>query len=529
MMTRPEIEDAKARVRGRIREEREALDDEELQLFVEAIEAEMFDAGFTITRLKNKRKIARATLSRFREYFKATPKKYVNDLKMEEAAHLIRETDIKIRYISIFAGIRPTYFCTAFLKRYGTSPEELRKGDRESERACRDSKTKALGVINVATDPETDRLLAESDWLGLMALPSIPLQLEHVRRSRYETRAFVDLLGEKYLEEGRKCRKRGLEIAELAVESVEASAQELGQLAQELRCLTWARLANARRLVLDFSEADKAFERAEQLWNVLCPRSDKKVEAELLFLKGRLRFEQRRFDEALNLLDLAINRSYRAEDEILLVKSLVQRAEIVGYLDLPDPVIPDLERALKILEKHEGETRLRLGLLMGISYAYSSKGDYGKALEVLRGLEKFREVDPLLTPQLAWLRALARIGQDALGEAKDLLYQSREGFGLCQGDVYAAVVSLDLARLSLVQDEISSALRFASEALPVFERYGEYPEVLDILNIFRRALDLDTVTTEVLEKTRDCLLRAGAAGRSFEQAKEKSGKKEGPE
>ena len=415
---------------------------------------------------------------------------YVQRRRLEAAIFLLQESSMPIADIAELIGFsRHNQLIRCCRRYYGMPPSDIRKSKVSPASESQGMASHAWGLWKLVQGLDRDK------------------KFSVIRARKFESAVLVDLLGEKYLEEGRKCRKRGLEIAELAVESVEASAQELGQLAQELRCLTWARLANARRLVLDFSEADKAFERAEQLWNVPRPRPDKKVEAELLFLKGRLRFEQRRFEEALDLLDLAINRSYRAEAEILLVKSLVQRAEIVGYLDLPDPVIPDLERALNILEKHESETRLRLSLYTGISYAYSSKGDYGKALEVLRGLEKFREVDPLLTPQLAWLRALARIGQDALGEAKDLLYQSREGFGLCQGDVYAAVVSLDLARLSLVQDEISSALRFASEALPVFERYGEYPEVLDILNIFRRALDLDTVTTVVLEKTRDRLIR----------------------
>jgi hypothetical protein len=60
--------------------------------------------------------------------------------------------------------------------------------------------------------------------------------------------ALFELLSEKSREHGRRDRQRVVELAELALASVEACAEALGDRAIEMRALGWARLANALRL-----------------------------------------------------------------------------------------------------------------------------------------------------------------------------------------------------------------------------------------------------------------------------------------
>src|SRR5262249_40058627 len=66
----------------------------------------------------------------------------------------------------------------------------------------------------------------------------------------------------------------------------------------------WAYLANARRVVGDFAGAEKAFRRAE--FHFHQSQLDPMDEALLSHLKASLRIDQRRFDEALSLLDDAL-------------------------------------------------------------------------------------------------------------------------------------------------------------------------------------------------------------------------------
>jgi hypothetical protein len=79
-------------------------------------------------------------------------------------------------------------------------------------------------------------------------------------------------------------RRRGVELAELALAVVEGSAGLLGERAFELRVLALARLSNARRLEGDLKGAGKEFQRIKAMPAGL--DLDPRVEAEVLGLEG---------------------------------------------------------------------------------------------------------------------------------------------------------------------------------------------------------------------------------------------------
>lgn len=71
----------------------------------------------------------------FKRYNGASPVEYVTKLKMESAALLLRDTDMKILDIAYDVGYNDSnYFTTSFKAHYGVSPREYRKQNRRSLR-----------------------------------------------------------------------------------------------------------------------------------------------------------------------------------------------------------------------------------------------------------------------------------------------------------------------------------------------------------------------------------------------------------
>ena len=130
---------------------------------------------------------------------------------------------------------------------------------------------------------------------------------------------------------GRRDRLQGVRLAELAVESLEGCAKNLGAGIHDLRALGWAWVGRARRLANDHAAADEAFARAEAEWCVPRPSPDPVIEAEILDLKSALRLFQRRFDEALELASCSIDRLRLLDEPRLLARALVGWANIMIY------------------------------------------------------------------------------------------------------------------------------------------------------------------------------------------------------
>ncbi len=86
-----------------------------------------------------------------------------------------------------------------------------------------------------------------------------------------------DLLRKVSRLEGRKKRQRGIELAKLALVSLERSDRVFGDRIHDLRAHGWAWLGNAYRLALDFSEAAAAFEHAVLAGNLVRVLNTKKT------------------------------------------------------------------------------------------------------------------------------------------------------------------------------------------------------------------------------------------------------------
>jgi tetratricopeptide (TPR) repeat protein len=473
----------------------------------------------------------------FRAELGATPKKYMTRHKLEAGRWLLEHTDLEVWMIAEDLGYTRTgNFSRDFKAWAKRTPMEVREAARPASsrllpcfvapdftpwcvagskpEAGHETLDRLPGKPRkrpLDWQPEDGaeaaaRLLAASVWETLEGLPPEE-QTELVRTSlRLDSPALFELLSEKSRELGRRDRQRGVELAELALASVAACAEALGDRAVDLRALGWARLANALRLACDPKEADRAMARAEREWATPRQERDHRVEAEILALKGSLRFLQRRLDEAKDLLDEAVALSRTLNLEDLLIRSLFQRVALVAFSGKPESTLGDLSLLVRLLEG-QAKPFLQLGVLQDLAMIWCQVGDLDKAAECLASAKKLcRLLDsPSIRHQLEWIEGLIHQGRGEFEAAAASLETAHAGFLHMQDFITAAIVALDRAALSFSRSHQAEALSLTSEAVPVLSGLDLQPEAVACANLLRKSIAGRELTSFVLDKARRCL------------------------
>lgn len=426
---------------------------------------------------------------------------YILERRLETAKHLLSEyPELGVGEIAEavgFSGRNPFY--VAFKGRYGLSPTALRNGEAlESEQST------------------TEELLAEITadfWEAFSSEIASEDQEGVLEAFEFESPVLVDFLGERYLEASRlESRQRGVDVAELAVLSVEASAGALGDSVQDLRALTQTRLANARRLACDLEGAEAAIREAEATWKVSRERIRPAVSAEMLGHKAQICFSRCRFKEAVKLLDEMISECRDKNLPVLLAQALILRAGIIDYSGLRgEDTVSDLEEALETLEGQPEQERMLLVTALVLAFCHIQGRQFDSAKKELERTERYKkgfDADPMLMPHRQWLQGLIAFGKMDLEAAEKDLAQAREEFLKLREADQSAVVSVDLARLRFHQGQTSEVLRLASEALPILESLKAKPEILVLDRLLREAIERRQFDDGLLRDVRDVLIRS---------------------
>ncbi|MCP4654231.1 MAG: AraC family transcriptional regulator [bacterium] len=370
----------------------------------------------------------------------------------------------------------------------------------------------AAGAMGVPTRGVADaevgvnRRLEQALWELLEALP--PAKQRHFVRHviRCFSPELFHYLGEMSLEVGRRGRvQRGVETAELALELLEGSAEELGSRLPGLRALGLARLANAHRLAGDFGEAARMFAAVEVKW-AACPEQDGPVKAEILFLKASLFLYRRQFDRARELLTTAVDLCRKARSSRLLAQCLIQRANVNGYAGDPHRALSDLCAARFELADTD-EPRLTLVVDTNLATFSALAGSLDEAEEALARAKRLadRLGDRQAFHHQQWVRGLVSCGRSDLGGAASLYQDARAGFIRLGQPGYAAMAALELAMLRHQQGRFAEVVALAAEVVPVFEHFRQVPGVMAALKLVQEAVARNRVTMEVLESAREQL------------------------
>jgi transcriptional regulator with XRE-family HTH domain len=299
---------------------------------------------------------------------------------------------------------------------------------------------------------------------------------------------------------------RAMELAGLASRVAEL-APGSEPWCSRLQGYAWAFVGNARRVHGDLPGAEEAFLRSDQLWEAGAAADPGLLDAgRLLDLKASLRSYQGRLDEALILLDQALQVTTTSEAQ---ARILVQKANALRFMGNYIESNDALRRtAALIQEKPDSRLSLIVRFTLITNLLQLAKHKEAEALlpevrELATGLGNELDVVRVL-----WLegRVLAGLGRSR--EALPVLEQVRRYFSVSQIAYDAALASLEVAVLYLEEKRTGEVKRLAEEMLWIFKSQGVHQEALAALRLFCEAAGREEATAELARRVVHYLVRA---------------------
>jgi len=288
---------------------------------------------------------------------------------------------------------------------------------------------------------------------------------------------------------------RALELAELALFIAERA---LGgePWRTRLQGYAWAFLGNARRVKSDLRGAEQAFAQGRALWEAGAAADPGVLDASrALDLEASLRRDQRRFPEALELLDRALGASHNpARTAHILLKSAAtceQMGDCAG-------TVAALERAAPLVDGAREPRQLfalRFNLAVNLCHLerYAEAAPLAAAARAL-AIELRNDLDLV---RVLWLEARIGAGLGRRAEAIAALRQVRDDFAARGVSYDAALATLNLAVLLLEEGRSAEMRALAPEMGPIFESLDVYREALAALRLFWRAVERQQATAEL--------------------------------
>jgi transcriptional regulator with XRE-family HTH domain len=292
--------------------------------------------------------------------------------------------------------------------------------------------------------------------------------------------------------------QEALELADLALliaEGVEGTEDWR----QRVQGFVWAHIGNARRVANDLSAADEAFTRSWELWRAGAGSPDLLPEWRILSLEASLRRDERRFAEALELLDLASRAA--GGDPAASGRILLKKEHVYEQMGDQRGALAALVEAAPFVEAL-GDPRLLFALRFNMVDDLCHLERYPEAAELLPLVRELaeRSSNELDLIRVVWLAARVASGQGKREEAIAGLEQVRRDF-TARGLPYdASLSSLDLAVLYLKEGRAGEVKDLAREMAPVFTAQGIAREALASLTLFREAVHQQTVTVELTSR-----------------------------
>ncbi len=306
-------------------------------------------------------------------------------------------------------------------------------------------------------------------------------------RGRFRSAALVRLLIEESQKHIPKGPEEALHLAELA--RTVANANPRMPEFFDLTVLATAHIANACRVGETPRKAEEHFLYARQVIQQHGV-TDPEVLARVDDLEGSLRKDQRLFEKAEELLTRAAM-LYR----LVHARVLIKLGTVYDLRGDFQAAIETTQSALDMLPP-ESEPRLYLCGRYNLACQLFSAGRPEEADEILRADEDLyrRDPDPWTQIRLTWLRGNLAEARGEAGPAEQAYRGARDGF-IAQGCGYdAALVSMDLALLSLRQGRTDSVRRLAEEMVPILAAQDVHREALAALVLFQDAARRNELT-----------------------------------
>jgi len=377
--------------------------------------------------------------------------------------------------------------------------EDQRKDDPPSESA---------NPVASARDRKAERRAAQALWTRIKLLPHKE-QMEALRGAPPEAQwAVCDLLCS---ESQRLCGEEPMKAAALCeLALVAADLAEGGEAVRaKLRGIAWAHLGNALRAQDDFDGAEMAFISADAFWKAGegADGGLLSIEEGLIFaLKASLRREQRRFEEAKDLLERAF---LMASSSTFRIQIMVSKAKVLEEMG-------DLEEAVALLEQvkettsPEEEARLLLAIWNNLSDALSKLDRFEEAAALLPQARAhlLKAGGDLNRVRLMWMEGRVTAGLGNVEEGIALLARVRGEFASRDMAYDVALVSLEIAVLYAGLGRTDQVKTLARHMTPIFQAHAIHREALAALTLFRKAAEQERVTVEFAREVLSYLRKA---------------------
>ena len=346
--------------------------------------------------------------------------------------------------------------------------------------------------------PQEERRKALEIWTALEGVPP------ERRRRLIELSPWVSwALAERVCQESVKMAAQSPEGAqELATLAVLMAEKVPGLEGKRSRLLgfCWAHVANARRVANDFAGADEAFNHAWRLWRAgSADEPGLLPEWRLLDLEASLRREQRRFREALDLLDQA--RAAAEGDSVALARILLNREHTYDEMGDRQGSLAVLEEAAPFAEE-AAEPRLLFALRFKTAGNLYHLGRFNEAATLLPEVKAMalRQGNGLDLIRVVWLEARLAAGQGRKADAIKGLEQVQREFSARKLPYDAARSSLELAELWLEAGRTQEVRELASAMAWIFQAKGIGREALAALRLFTDAARREAATVELARR-----------------------------
>jgi tetratricopeptide (TPR) repeat protein len=350
-----------------------------------------------------------------------------------------------------------------------------------------------------ASDLARQMRQAERDLEVLLAIPPAE-RLARVGRSRSRFRG--PILAERLIQESRRRTpanpQEGYGLADLARAVVHRSPDHPDTFS--LLSLASAQMANACRAGGDLRQAEEHFRYVHYLVRNQGV-TDPLALAQIDHLKGSLRKDQRRFQEAEELLTRAAMLFRISGAAVETARVLLILGDLYFHQSLLDRAVEMVQAALERLPPEE-EPRLYLHGRHNLALYLAEAGRYAQAAGLVAADEDLyrRHPEPWTQLRLSWLRGKIAAGLGDTAEAERLFRETRDGF-VRQGNGYdAAMASLDLALLYLKEGRTADVLPLAEEMAALFEARDVHREAVAAVLLFREAAQRDEVTAGMVRE-----------------------------
>lgn len=296
------------------------------------------------------------------------------------------------------------------------------------------------------------------------------------------------------------------ELAETAHFVLKRTRAEPG--VAELFTRSVAFMAAARCAAGDFQGAEQRFGFARSFISNVGV-IDTIILAEVDWLEGALRKEQRRFEEAEELLVRSMTLYQLGGEEAATAWPLVT----LGLLEIDRQCYREASTAFRAaLRTLRPSTDLRLycSAHHDLALTLCARGEHEEAARTLAVCSKLYRRHPELyaRSRVAWLEGRIAAGLGRLEEAETSFLQIRQELATDGKAHEAAMVALDLALVYLRQGRTADLAPLAEEAPQSFAAQEIHREAHAAMLLFRDAVRQKQVTAELIAKLRTYLERA---------------------